>query len=237
MCYLSRLRANIANTLIPSVHPSPRQECVCVGFCFVPTKGERGENAGWWRQKKSCGFIVVSSHSCRKARWLMLPQYGPLGMEGIVRVLDPQMWSTCKGLEGYSVLRVVLFSEDLRLNIYRVRPNGSRVAISFFFRSFPRSKSIDGGASKVGKSRRQGTRVEAVEAAMDTYDALVFPGFLRQPPAKWQDDGSCAPSGRARGKADQFALSLPRPSIEADIAAIEHESSNGQRAKRRGSKS
>ena len=77
----------------------------------------------------------------------------------------------------------------------------------------------------------------AVEAAMDTYDALVFPGFLRQPPAKWQDDGSCAPSGRARGKADQFALSLPRPSIEADIAAIEHESSNGQRAKRRGSKS
>lgn len=89
----------------------------------------------------------------------------------------------------------------------------------------------------MGKSRRQGTRVEAVEAAMDTYDALVFPGFLRQPPAKWQDDGSCAPSGRARGKADQFALSLPRPSIEADIAAIEHESSNGQRAKRRGSKS
>ena len=70
----------------------------------------------------------------------------------------------------------------------------------------------------MGKSRRQGTRVEAVEAAMDTYDALVFPGFLRQPPAKWQDDGSCAPSGRARGKADQFALSLPRPSIEGDRA-------------------
>ena len=67
MCYLSRLRANIANTLIPSVHPSPRQEwCVWGGFCFLPTKGE---DAGWWRQKKSCGFIVVCSHSCRKARW------------------------------------------------------------------------------------------------------------------------------------------------------------------------
>jgi len=58
----------------------------------------------------------------------------------------------------------------------------------------------------------------------DVYDTLVYPGFLRQPLTKWLEDGTCAPSGRARGKADLFALTLPRQNVEADIAAIEHES-------------
>jgi hypothetical protein len=65
------------------------------------------------------------------------------------------------------------------------------------------------------------------------YDALVYPGFLRQPIGKWLEDGSCAPSGRARGKADLFALALPRQQIEADIAAIEHESGRNSGSKTR----
>jgi len=64
------------------------------------------------------------------------------------------------------------------------------------------------------------------------YDALVFPGFLRQPMGKWLEDGTCAPSGRARGKADLFTLALPRHAIEADIAAIKHESKQAARRSR-----
>mmetsp|Transcript_149 Transcript_149/g.317 ORF Transcript_149/g.317 Transcript_149/m.317 type:complete len:99 (-) Transcript_149:88-384(-) len=55
--------------------------------------------------------------------------------------------------------------------------------------------------------------------------------FLRQPMGKWLEDGTCAPSGRARGKADLFNLALPRPDIEADIAAIQHEANEPRERK------
>ena len=64
------------------------------------------------------------------------------------------------------------------------------------------------------------------------YDALVSPGFLRQPMGKWLEDGTCAPSGRARGKADLFTLPLSRAAIEADIAAIKHETKTATKGKR-----
>ncbi len=63
------------------------------------------------------------------------------------------------------------------------------------------------------------------------FRSFVLRSFLRQPMGKWLEDGTCAPSGRARGKADLFNLVLPRPDIEADIAAIQHEANEPRERK------
>ena len=140
MCYLTRLRANIANTLIPSVHPSPRQECVCGGICFVPTKGERGEYAGWWRQKKKLWV-----HSClqpllqesKVAHCSKRPDGYFMTDDVFTASIRDRVPSSKDGRADIviqcslteSVRPIVL---DLRLNIYRVCPNASRVANLFF---------------------------------------------------------------------------------------------------------
>merc|ERR1712224_743759 len=82
------------------------------------------------------------------------------------------------------------------------------------------------------KKKRRRKRAKLYLFTSMEYDALVYPGFLRQPMGKWLEDGTCAPSGRARGKADLFTLALPRNSIEADIAAIEHEQGSKKRGKK-----
>jgi hypothetical protein len=72
-------------------------------------------------------------------------------------------------------------------------------------------------------------------AAQQEYDTQVYPGFLRQSISKWLDDGTSAPSGRARGKADLFQLSLSKPEIDADIAEMVEKSGHTEKpgAKRR----
>jgi hypothetical protein len=61
-------------------------------------------------------------------------------------------------------------------------------------------------------------------ATLDEYDLLIYPGFMRRPMARWNEDGSCAPMARARGpKGEAFQLSLKQSEIDDDIQGIEHE--------------
>jgi hypothetical protein len=60
--------------------------------------------------------------------------------------------------------------------------------------------------------------------SLDEYDRLVYPGFMRRPMARWNEDGSVAPMARARGpKGEAFQLTLRQSEIEEDIGTIEHE--------------
>jgi len=58
---------------------------------------------------------------------------------------------------------------------------------------------------------------------MSDQDATVYPGFLRRQMARWNDDGSCAPSSRMRGqqKHEGFSLTLTRDEISEDLSHIE----------------
>lgn len=58
---------------------------------------------------------------------------------------------------------------------------------------------------------------------MSDQDANVYPGFLRRPMARWNEDGSCAPSSRMRGqqKNEGFVLTLTRDEINEDLSYIE----------------
>lgn len=61
-------------------------------------------------------------------------------------------------------------------------------------------------------------------ATLDEYDLLIYPGFMRRPMARWNEDGSCAPMARARGpKGEAFQLMLKQSEIDEDISHIEHE--------------
>lgn len=61
-------------------------------------------------------------------------------------------------------------------------------------------------------------------ATLDEYDLLIYPGFMRRPMARWNEDGSCAPMARARGpKGEAFQLTLKQSEIDEDISHIEHE--------------
>lgn len=65
---------------------------------------------------------------------------------------------------------------------------------------------------------------------MDEYDLLIYPGFMRRPMARWNEDGSCAPMARARGpKGEAFQLMLKPSEIDEDISHIEHEVSGALR--------
>ena len=60
--------------------------------------------------------------------------------------------------------------------------------------------------------------------AIDEYDVLVYPGFLRRNVAKWNEDGSFAPLVRARSyKGDTFVLQLKTNEVDLDITEIEVE--------------
>jgi hypothetical protein len=61
-------------------------------------------------------------------------------------------------------------------------------------------------------------------ATLDDYDLLIYPGFMRRPLARRNEDGSCAPVARARGpKGEAFQLMLKQAEIDEDISHIEHE--------------
>ena len=70
-------------------------------------------------------------------------------------------------------------------------------------------------------------------ATLDEYDLLIYPGFMRRPMARWNEDGSCAPMARARGpKGEAFQLMLKPSEIDEDISHIEHEVSGALRDRR-----
>ena len=61
-------------------------------------------------------------------------------------------------------------------------------------------------------------------SGLDEYDYLIYPGFMRRPMARWNEDGSVAPMARARGpKGEAFQLTLKQSEIDEDIAHIEYE--------------
>mmetsp|Transcript_8467 Transcript_8467/g.13358 ORF Transcript_8467/g.13358 Transcript_8467/m.13358 type:complete len:96 (+) Transcript_8467:182-469(+) len=71
-------------------------------------------------------------------------------------------------------------------------------------------------------------------ATLDDYDLLIYPGFMRRPLARWNEDGSCAPVARARGpKGEAFQLMLKQAEIDEDISHIEHEIGIGKKPKKK----
>jgi len=69
---------------------------------------------------------------------------------------------------------------------------------------------------------------------LDEYDVQVFPGFMRRPMARWNEDGSCAPVARARGpKGEAFILTLKQSEIDEDIGHIEGEIGIGKKPKKK----
>ena len=53
--------------------------------------------------------------------------------------------------------------------------------------------------------------------------------FLRQSISKWLEDGTSAPSGRARGKADLFTLNLTKAEVDADLAEMVEKSGHQEK--------
>jgi hypothetical protein len=50
--------------------------------------------------------------------------------------------------------------------------------------------------------------------------------------ARWNDDGSCAPTARVRsGKGEPFCLTLTKQEIEDDLAMFDHEVRRGRAAR------
>mmetsp|Transcript_17344 Transcript_17344/g.56776 ORF Transcript_17344/g.56776 Transcript_17344/m.56776 type:complete len:89 (-) Transcript_17344:3370-3636(-) len=73
------------------------------------------------------------------------------------------------------------------------------------------------------------------QQGVDEYDFLVHPGFLRRSLARWNEDGSAAPTGRVRGaKGDQFTLTLTKEEVQEDFALIEGELGLSKSGKRKG---
>ena len=61
-------------------------------------------------------------------------------------------------------------------------------------------------------------------SGLDEYDYLIYPGYMRRPMARWNEDGSVAPMARARGpKGEAFQCTLKQSEIAEDIAHIEYE--------------
>ena len=61
-------------------------------------------------------------------------------------------------------------------------------------------------------------------SGLDEYDYLIYPGYMRRPMARWNEDGSVAPMARARGpKGEAFQCTLKQSEIDEDIAHIEYE--------------
>ena len=49
----------------------------------------------------------------------------------------------------------------------------------------------------------------------------MYPGFLRRPLAKWNEDGTPAPTARVRNtRGEPFVLQLTKAEVESDLAAI-----------------
>ena len=74
-----------------------------------------------------------------------------------------------------------------------------------------------------GTQRREGPEgtLEALgPRALTAAGGVPRRRFLRQNMSKWLDDGTSAPSGRARGKADQFQLVVGKAEIDEDINEI-----------------
>ena len=44
-------------------------------------------------------------------------------------------------------------------------------------------------------------------SGLDEYDYLIYPGFMRRPMARWNEDGSVAPMARARGPKGRLSSS------------------------------
>ncbi|ACO62175.1 predicted protein [Micromonas commoda] len=71
-------------------------------------------------------------------------------------------------------------------------------------------------------------------SGLDEYDYLIYPGFMRRPMARWNEDGSVAPMARARGpKGEAFQLTLKQSEIDEDIAHIEYEIGIGKKPKKK----
>lgn len=73
--------------------------------------------------------------------------------------------------------------------------------------------------------RERGAAAGEMQAppTVDEYDVLVYPGFMRRAPARWNEDGSAAPASRLRGgKGEPFTLQLTKDEIVDDLNAIDH---------------